>query len=158
MNKRSWADRIMLNEFHGAKAAVFVGTRLLIYQRDRGVPWPGYWDFPGGGREGDEGPLDCLRREVDEEFGLVLPDDVIGWRRAVPSMVNPTKRAWFFVVHLPPEAESKIRFGDEGQRWALMSLSDVMNLPNLVPALRARLRLWLQDVGADLIYTTNTYL
>ncbi len=141
----------MGDDFHGAKAAIFIGARLLIYQRDRGVVWPGYWDFPGGGREGDEAPLECLCREVDEEFGLVLPDAAITYRRAVPSMVNSAVSAWFFVVHLTAEVESDIHFGDEGQRWALMSLSDVMNLPNLVPALRGRLKLWLQDRGADSI-------
>lgn len=63
----------MENGFHGAKAAVFIGARPLIYQRDRGVVWPGYWDFPGGGREGDETPHACLRREVLEDFALDVP-------------------------------------------------------------------------------------
>lgn len=133
--------------FHGAKAAVFIGGELLVYQRDRGVPWPGYWDFPGGGREGDETPIACLRREVWEEFGLDLSDDAILWQRELPAMTDPTARAWFFVVHLPAERARDIRFGVEGQRWALMTPEDVANMPNLVPALHGRLSLWLRESG-----------
>lgn len=122
---------------------------MLVYQRDRGVPWPGYWDFPGGGREDGETPQTCLRREVHEEFGLDLPEGAITWARAIPSMMDHTSVAWFFIVHLPARAETDIRFGDEGQRWALMLLSDVANMPNLVPALRDRLTLWLRETGRD---------
>lgn len=141
----------MNDEFLGAKAAVFIGDYLLVYQRDRGVPWPGYWDFPGGGREGDESPQACLRREVFEEFGLSVEEADFTWGRAVCSMVEPSKTAWFFVLQLPAESAHLIRFGDEGQQWALMAPCDVANMPNLVPALRERLSLWLQDTGRDLI-------
>ena len=139
----------MENGFHGAKAAVFIGECLLVYQRDRNVRWPGYWDFPGGGREGTETPIACLRREIREEFGLDVPETAITWGTTVPSMINAKQRAWFFVVQLPPEFETSVKFGVEGQRWALMTVQDVANLPNLVPALRPRLRLWLQASGAD---------
>ena len=139
----------MVKEFHGAKAAVFVGGNLLIYQRDRGIRWPGYWDFPGGGREGDEQPKTCLKREVFEEFGLTVPDCSIVWGREVPAMLDRDALAWFFVIQLPPEAEQAIRFGIEGRRWALLPPSDVANMPNLVPALRDRLTLWLHARGGD---------
>ena len=105
----------------------------------------------GGGREIGETPRACLRREVFEEFGLDVPDAAITWGRAIPSMIKPIETTWFFIVHLPHGIERSIRFGDEGQRWALMDVGDVMNMPNLVPALRARLRLWLQDADAETI-------
>ena len=56
----------------GAKLALFVGARLLVLHRDDrpGLLWPGFWDLPGGGREGAESPLDCALRETREEFGL----------------------------------------------------------------------------------------
>ena len=60
--------------FVGAKAALFCGNALLACLRDThpGLPWPGMWDLPGGGREGDESPEDCLLRELAEELGLTI--------------------------------------------------------------------------------------
>lgn len=139
----------MESDFHGAKAALFIGADLLVYQRDKHVRWPGYWDFPGGGREGRESPFDCLRREVFEEFGLTVTPEQVVWKKHYPAMAAPIGVAWFFVLRMPSEAARDIRFGDEGQRWALMSPLDVAQLPNLVPALRDRLRLWLRETGGD---------
>lgn len=141
----------MNDGFHGAKAAVFVGENLLVYQRDSHVVWPDMWDFPGGGREGDESAFECLRRETYEEFGLWLVEDDVRWSRVFPAMDDPASDAWFFVVAVNRDHGAHIRFGDEGQQWALMPLPDVMNLPNLVPALRERLSLWLQTEHAGLI-------
>lgn len=45
-------------------------------------------------------------------------------------MLSPTAEAWFFIVHLPAEIEESICFGDEGQRWTLMDIDDVMNILN----------------------------
>ena len=137
----------MASDFHGAKAAIFLGDDLLVYQRDSHVVWPDHWDFPGGGREGNETPFDCLSREVREEFGLTISYCDVLWERQFPSMIDPRQSSWFFVVRQPAEFAQSIRFGSEGQRWALMPLADVAQLPNLVPALRDRLMLWLRESG-----------
>ncbi|MAS11068.1 Nudix family hydrolase [Salinisphaera sp.] len=44
--------------------------RLLIAQRRPGTPGAGFWEFPGGKREGDEPMADCLARELGEEIGV----------------------------------------------------------------------------------------
>ena len=46
----------------------------------RGVdPFKGKWDFPGGFLDEDEHPLDCLRRELEEEAGVEIePLDFLG--------------------------------------------------------------------------------
>lgn len=76
----------MTHDFHGAKAAVFLGDDLPVYQRDDHVVWPQHWDFLGGGRQGHETPAECLRREIAEEFGLTIADSDIEWSRPFPAM------------------------------------------------------------------------
>ena len=45
--------------------------RVLLSRR--GVePFKGLWDFPGGFVEEDEHPLECLRRELQEEAGVAI--------------------------------------------------------------------------------------
>ena len=42
-------------------------------------PEKGKWDFPGGFLEEEEHPLDCLRRELQEEAGVEIePLDFLG--------------------------------------------------------------------------------
>ena len=45
--------------FHGVKAALLFGDKILVYKRDDkpGLRFANLWDMPGGGREGDETPL-----------------------------------------------------------------------------------------------------
>jgi hypothetical protein len=52
--------------FGGTKIALLCGDHAVVYLRDDkpGIPFPGMWDLPGGGREGNEGPIECGIREV----------------------------------------------------------------------------------------------
>lgn len=135
--------------FDGAKAALFIGSELLVYRRDDrpGLPWAGMWDFPGGGREGDETPVQTLRREVDEEFGLDLPEAAIRWRRMFPAPHRGDAPVWFFVAALPASAAARVVFGDEGQEWRLMTPEAFLALPDAVPSFAPRLRIWAEATG-----------
>jgi 8-oxo-dGTP pyrophosphatase MutT (NUDIX family) len=48
----------MTEEFTGCKLAYIFNGQLLVYKRDDfpHIPFAGMWDFPSGGREGDETP------------------------------------------------------------------------------------------------------
>lgn len=141
-----------MDDFHGAKAAIFIGDRVLVYLRDDrpDIPWPNHWDFPGGGREGDETPEETLFREVEEEFGLRLAPDSIRWRRAFPMSQDAAQQVWFFVVQLPIRAHLGIVFGEEGQEWRLMPWADFAALPNAVPSFAPRMRVWEEETGGHL--------
>lgn len=130
-------------DFIGAKAAFFHGTRLLTLQRDDlpGLPWAGQWDVPGGGREGDESPDACLLREVHEEFGLRLTPDRLLARWCLPSITNPARVAWFFAGHITGAEIAAIRFGDEGQGWALMEVEEFLTHPQSIAEMHGRIRL-----------------
>ena len=127
-------------EFTGAKAALFCGASVLTCLRDDrpNLPWPGLWDLPGGGREGKEGPEDCLLRELWEEFGLRLSPDRLIWRRVFPSMVAPGQASVFFGGWLSREEVGQVRFGDEGQGWELMPVEGFLRHARAVPELQRR--------------------
>jgi len=133
-------------EFEGAKLALFIGEQLLVIRRDDrpGLPWPGYLDLPGGGKELGETPEVCVLRETFEEVGLRLRADQLTWRRYYPDDPTP---AWFFAAHLPAAVVDDIRFGDEGQGWELMSPEAFVAHPEAIPHFRLRVQDYLNTCG-----------
>ncbi len=53
-----------------AAALIIKGGRILVAQREEKDDWGLYWEFPGGTIEEDEGPEDCIKRELREELGI----------------------------------------------------------------------------------------
>lgn len=122
---------------------------ILTYLRDdfAHIPWPGRWDLPGGGREGDETGAACVLRELAEEFGLILPEDRLIWRRQMPAMLDAGKGSWFFAGQITPAEIAAIRFGDEGQHWQMMPVAEFLAHPLGVAPLQARTGLALAELG-----------
>jgi 8-oxo-dGTP diphosphatase len=137
-------------DFVGAKAALFCGDGILTYLRDDrpGLGWAGQWDLPGGGREGSETAETCLLRELDEEFGLILGPDRLVWGRVFPSIIDAARPSVFFAGRLSPEEVAAVRFGDEGQGWALMPRALWLSRPDAVGALQQRTALAWAAIGS----------
>lgn len=135
------------SDFHGAKGVVLVGDRLLALLRDDhpGLPWAGWWDLPGGGREAREAPAETFAREAREELGLDLAAAEWLWARHFASGTDPARRSWFFVVRLL--GRPRVTLGDEGQGWALMTPTRFAALPRAIPFLRERVGLALEAVA-----------
>jgi 8-oxo-dGTP diphosphatase len=134
--------------FHGCKGAFLCGDRVLCYLRDDkpGIPFRGQWDLPGGGREGNETPEECLLREVHEEFGLRLTPAHLVWRRAYEWSENPQIMLWFFGGTLTKAEVATIAFGNEGQEWQMMPIADFLSHDQAVPHLKQRLATWLEHM------------
>ncbi|WP_421701916.1 NUDIX hydrolase [Aliiroseovarius sp.] len=129
-------------DFSGAKLVCLIGDRLLTLLRDDrpDIPYPDHWDLPGGGREGAESAEACVLRETREEFGLHLTADALAWRRWFHSPTVPGTCSAWFAARLPAGVEGQIRFGNEGQRWALMDPDIWLDHDKVVPHFPARVR------------------
>ncbi|WP_319824966.1 NUDIX hydrolase [Thalassovita sp.] len=133
-------------DFHGAKLALFIGGQLTVIQRDDrpGLPWAGYLDLPGGGREAAETPVECVLRETYEELGLSLTQRDLVWGRP---FLTTEGTGWFFAAQLTAKATQSVRFGSEGQCWALMPPEQYMTHPQAIPHFAARVRIVRQELG-----------
>jgi len=54
-----------------AAALVVRGSEVLVCQRTKHQTMPLKWEFPGGKIEAGEQPADGLRRELEEELGIL---------------------------------------------------------------------------------------
>lgn len=52
-------------------ALILKDDKILICQRTRHQPMPLKWEFPGGKIEPEEQPEEALRRELEEELGIL---------------------------------------------------------------------------------------
>ena len=135
--------------FAGAKIALLHdGAVLTILRDDRpGLPYPGQWDLPGGGREPGESPEDCVLREMREEIGLRLAPERLRWRSAHPSDAVPGAAGFFFAAEIGPADIAAVRFGDEGQGWRMMPVAAFLTHDRAVRFLQQRLRYCLARLG-----------
>ncbi|MGV6839976.1 MAG: NUDIX hydrolase [Planktomarina sp.] len=117
----------------------------LVIKRDdkKGIPWPNHWDFPGGGREAVETPIETVLRETREEVGLILSAEDFVWEKSYIRSPVSGHLVWFFVAHMPAETAQAIQLGDEGQSWALMSADEYIAHPLRIPHFADRLREYL---------------
>ncbi|PHX39771.1 hypothetical protein AO263_29345 [Pseudomonas sp. NZIPFR-PS5] len=133
--------------FSGAKVAMLCNGTLLTYQRDDKpeIPWPNLWDLPGGGREGQETPEECAVRETMEEFGIVLDPATFTHKQVYPGQGVDGLDTWFFVAEVAEGLIDQVVFGDEGQRWQVMTVDAFLSMDNAVDRLQQRLRAFMDQ-------------
>ena len=129
-------------DFIGAKIALIHDNKLLMIQRDDkpGLRYAGLWDFPGGAREENETPEECVTREVNEELGIVLNPEQIIWKSIHPAMHDASLSAYFMVANISDTEIKNIVFGDEGQGWKMFSVDEFTNSNEVVEPLKGRLK------------------
>jgi 8-oxo-dGTP pyrophosphatase MutT (NUDIX family) len=117
-----------------ALALIQRGSRWFLQRRDPGnAVLPSLWEFPGGKVEAGESALECLRRELREEVGLVA-----GEVRPLPLLAGPVRLHPFLV-----QAEGSPR---TELAWGWFKVEDLDRLP--VPALNRALIASLAQVPA----------
>ena len=137
---------IEISDFTGSKIALICGDKVLTILRDDkdDIPCPNMWELPGGGREGDESPFECVAREVYEELGIHLNEDCLLWGKIYPSVIFEGKQSVFMVGQLRQEQFDNITFGDEGQAYQLMNIEEFLSSSQVVPQLQERLKDYLK--------------
>ena len=83
--------------------------KLLVCQRTRHQTMPLKWEFPGGKIEDGEQPRDALRRELEEEIGIVatIGDEVARIRHEYPNR-SLVELRFFVVREYQGEIENRI--------------------------------------------------
>ena len=128
-------------EVSGCKIALLCDDKLLTILRDdiSTIPWPNMWELPGGGREAEETPFECVQREVFEELGLKLEEADIVWIKEYQGMLDPDETSIFMVGTITQEEFASIVFGDEGQAYQMMDVSQFLSDKKVIPQLQDRL-------------------
>ena len=134
-------------DFTGCKIALICEGQILTILRDdkEDISWPNMWELPGGGREGNETPFECVAREVYEELNIQLSKDDVIWSGVYPSMLDENKKSVFLVGKLTQEQFESIIFGDEGQGYKLVSFEEFLTSDRVVPQLQERVRDYLEE-------------
>ena len=133
-------------EVSGCKIALISDDKLLTILRDdiSTIPWPNMWELPGGGREAEETPFECVQREVFEELGLKLEEADIVWIKEYQGMLDPDETSIFMVGTITQEDFASIAFGDEGQAYQMMDVSQFLSDDKVIPQLQSRLSDYLE--------------
>jgi 8-oxo-dGTP diphosphatase len=85
------------------------GGKLLVCQRTRHQTMPLKWEFPGGKIEEGEQPRDALRRELEEELGIVatIGDEIARIQHEYPNG-GMIELRFFVVRQYAGEIENRI--------------------------------------------------
>lgn len=62
----------MIPQIHTAVGILRREGKVLVTSRPEGKSYSGYWEFPGGKLEAGESGFVALRRELQEEIGIIV--------------------------------------------------------------------------------------
>jgi 8-oxo-dGTP diphosphatase len=114
------------------------GDRFLLTSRPTGKVYEGYWEFPGGKLELGETVDQALRRELQEELGIVI-GAVVPWKTELVDYPHALVRLNFCKV-FTWDGELQMR---EGQSFSWQTLPVTVGpvLPGAIPVLQ-----WFADL------------
>ena len=129
--------------------AVFNGDQVLMINRTNS--WKG-WAFPGGHLEKGESIIDCVKREMLEEAGVVLENPIF---KGITNIYNTVNHKRHIIYNFACNNYTGVvkTYCDEGEvRW--INLSEVEVLP-MAEGMEYRIPLFLKDKRQELYIEWN---
>ena len=104
------------------------GGRVLLQQALPNKPHAGQWEFPGGKVETDENPRFALCREIAEELGLTLVEQMMVPAAFAEENDQRAQPAIVLILYDCPQwtGEPQSR---EGQAWGWFTMTEAAALP-----------------------------
>ncbi|MFI6153079.1 NUDIX domain-containing protein [Kitasatospora sp. NPDC051170] len=115
-----------------------------------------FWQFPGGTIDRGEGPVECAKRELEEETGIVKDAGdllAISWTHPSAELDHPAEHFMFDFGTVPDGTPVTVPAGElDDHRWA--TLDEALEL--LGPARSLRLRAALEALEDGLVRIVTT--
>ncbi len=109
-------------------------NEIFISQRPYDKPYAYFWEFPGGKIEKTEKPLTALKRELEEELGIIL-DTISAHKFMRYVYAYPEYHIDMTVFHcIKWHGHIKLRENQRGSRWAPShNIPSTFMLPGSLP-------------------------
>ncbi len=113
-------------------------NRFIMQSRgyNPGITNPGGISLFGGGLEGDETPLECMKREILEEIELEVADSELLWvsHGTAPDKTTPAERYHYLIHNVDPE---KLVL-HEGDAICVMTFEEIQNHPKVPGGIKSK--------------------
>jgi len=103
---------------------IIKNNKVYIQQRKKNALMGGLWEFPGGKREKEESPEECLEREIKEEMGVT-----INILKKIMTIKHTYTQFRVTLHAFTCELQSKQIRPTECQQWKWVSLSNLKKYP-----------------------------
>lgn len=112
--------------------------KILLQLRDNkpNILYPNHWGTFGGGVEKGETPKQTAVREIEEEIGVILSEADLEF---FYEFEDPNGIVYVFKAEFPQGGIINLR---EGKEARFFSKEEIMNLDNLVPAIKDKLKIY----------------
>jgi 8-oxo-dGTP diphosphatase len=104
-------------------AIVVADQKVLLLLRDNSpeIRDPNCWQLPGGGVENGETPDEAIKRELQEEIGIIP--------RSLRFLISPSAETHAYLARLTNEEVKNIKKGNEGKDLRFFSFDELSQIP-----------------------------